>query len=116
MKKLFMGRAMLILVAVSIVAGCATHRINWNSRVGHYTIDQAITDFGPPDKEATLTDGRRVAEWITRYSGGGTVVVGTGFYGYPGGAGIVQTSPNYYESKLRLTFGTNNVLSAWAKN
>lgn len=102
-------------MAALLLAGCATQRIDWNARVGNYTYDQAVVDFGPPDKQARLTDGKIVAEWISRYSGGSTVAFGTGFYGNPGGVGMVQTTPNYYESKLRLTFTTNNVLAAWAK-
>jgi len=107
----------LLFAAVTILfAGCATHRIDWNARVGSYTFDQAVTDFGPPDKQAKLSNGKLVAEWITRYSNGGTVAIGTGFYGYPGSVGFVQTTPSYYESKLRLTFNTDNTLAAWAKN
>jgi hypothetical protein len=108
--KLFLSLAVAVLFA-----GCVTHRIDWNARVGSYTFDQAVTDFGPPDKQAKLSDGKLVAEWVTRYNSGGSVVVGAGFYGYPGGGGIIQTTPSYYESKLRLTFTTNNVLAAWAK-
>jgi hypothetical protein len=104
------------LLLALILAGCVTHRINWAGRIGNYTYDQAIEEFGPPDKQAKLTDGRLVAEWISRYYNNSTVIVGAGLYGYPGGGGIIQTTPNYYESKLRLTFGTNHVLSAWSKD
>jgi len=106
------------LVMTMLFAGCATHRINWTSRVGNYTLDDAITEFGPPDKQAKLSDGRLVSEWISRYYNGGSVIVGAGagYYGYPGGTGVIQTPPNYYESKLRLTFSTNRVLTAWSKN
>jgi hypothetical protein len=98
-----------------LLAGCVTHRIDWNSRVGAYTMDQAITELGPPDKQARLSDGRLVAEWISRYYNGGSAIIGPGYYGYPGGVSVIQTPPSYYESKLLLTFGTNNVLAAWAK-
>ena len=104
------------MATVILLAGCATHRIDWNSRVGNYTFDQAVTEFGPPDKQARLSNGQLVAEWVSRYETGSTAVVGTGYYGYPGGVGIVQTSPGYYESRLRLTFNTNNVLTAWSKH
>lgn len=108
-------RRLKILLLAVLLAGCATHRIDWNARVGSYTFDQAVAEFGPPDKQAKLSDGRVVAEWISRYYSSTSVVVGTGVYGYPGGMGVVQTTPNYYESKLRLTFATNNVLAAWVK-
>jgi len=38
------------------LSGCAAHRVDWASRVGNYTLDQAITEYGPPDKQAKLTD------------------------------------------------------------
>jgi hypothetical protein len=74
-------------------------------------------ELGPPDKQQKLSDGRNVAEWITRYQNGSSLSVGTGFYSRPGGVGIIQsTGPSYYERKLRLTFNTNNVLTAWSRN
>ena len=110
--KIFLSVAMAVLFA-----GCATHGIDWNARIGAYTFDQAVGELGPPDKQAKLADGRTVDEWISRYSNGSSVVIGTGFYGRPGSIGFVQTTgPGYYESKLRLTFTTNNVLAAWSKN
>ncbi len=106
----------LCLVAAVLFVGCATHGINWNNRIGTYTFDQAVSELGPPDKQAKLTDGRLVAEWVSRYYSGGSAPIGAGYYGYPGGTGVVRTQPSYYESKLRLTFGTNNLLSSWVKN
>jgi hypothetical protein len=65
-----------------VIAGCATTKpIDWNSRVGSYTFDQAVTELGPPDKQAKLSDGRTVAEWITHREGGTSFSVGTGFRG-----------------------------------
>ena len=97
-----------------LFAGCATHRIDWNSRIGHYTYDQAVIEFGPPDKTARLTDGKLVADWITRYYNGGTTFVGSGYY--PGSVGYVQTvGPSTYVDTLRLTFDTHNLLYAWVK-
>ena len=64
--------ALVILVlAVVFFAGCATTKpIDWNSRVGSYTFDQAVTELGPPDKQAKLSDGKTVAQWITHREGG----------------------------------------------
>ncbi|MEY4916226.1 MAG: hypothetical protein RL616_139 [Verrucomicrobiota bacterium] len=103
--------------AIILFVGCATTRVDWNGRVGNFTFDQSVTELGPPDKSAKLSDGRTVAEWVTRYNSGPTVSVGTGFSRYPGSIGVVQTYPaNNYESKLRLTFSTNNVLEKWIKD
>ena len=104
------------VVTALAVTGCITHRIDWDSRVGTYTFDQAVAEFGPPDKQAKLSNGQLVAEWISRYYHGGTAMVGAGFYGNPGEVGVVQSAPTYDESELRLTFTTNNVLSAWSKD
>jgi hypothetical protein len=91
--------------------------VDWSARIGTFTFDQAVTELGPPDKQAKLSDGHTVAEWVSRYNSGSSVTVGSGFYGYPGGVGYVQSvGPNTYESKLRLTFGTNNILTRWSKN
>jgi len=54
------------VVLVVLLAGCATSKIDWAGRVGNYTYDQAITELGPPDREAKLSDGTIVADWITR--------------------------------------------------
>ena len=109
-------RIVLFIAVLILVTGCATHRVDWNSRIGNYTFDQAIVELGPPDKQAKLSDGKTVAEWITRYSHGGSVSIGTGFYSHPTGVGVIQTLPSYYERKLRLTFNPNNVLTTWSRN
>jgi len=108
---------MLVLVVVSF-AGCTTTKpIDWNNRVGSYTFDQAVTELGPPDKQAGLSDGKIVAQWITRRSGGTSFSVGTGFYGGNTGVGVGQTvGTGYRDRVLTLTFGTNHVLAAWSKN
>jgi hypothetical protein len=107
---------LLAFFSALLVTGCVTHRINWDGRIGNYSYDQAIVDLGPPDKTARLSDGKTVAEWITRYSSAGTVMVGGGGFYRHGGIGWVETSPTYFESKLRLTFTTNNVLAAWSRD
>ena len=97
-----------------IFAGCtSTPKVDWNSRIGTYTYDQAVTDLGPPDKTARLSDGKTVADWITRSHGGGVSFgVGTGFYG-GGGTAVgtgVGTSTGYPDRVLRLTFGPDGKL------
>jgi hypothetical protein len=112
--KLKLG-ALFAALLVLVVAGCATTKVDWNARIGVFTYDQAVAELGPPDKHATLSDGKTVAEWVTRHYANSTVAVGTGF-GY-GGVGYMQSvGPNTYETSLRLTFTTNNVLDKWSKN
>jgi hypothetical protein len=111
-----MKTLLLALLAALVFAGCATGpKIDWAARVGHYTYDQAVLDFGPPDKMAKLDSGVIVANWITQrgyaYTTGGAVG-----YGYPGAVivpGYTQSySPTYF---LRLTFGADGKLTAWKK-
>jgi hypothetical protein len=108
----------LWLAAALFIAGCATNRVNWDSRVGVFTYDQAVTELGPPDKQATLADNQTVAEWISRYSRGGSAGMGAGAGIYGGGVGggyLIQPTPIYRESRLCLTFSTNRVLTAWSR-
>jgi len=56
-------------LAALFLAGCATTKIDWNSRIGQYSYDDAITELGVPDREATLSDGSIVAEWLTSRGG-----------------------------------------------
>lgn len=108
----------LFTFAAWLVAGCATTKpIDWNSRIGTYTFDQAVADYGPPDKQTTLSDGDLVAQWITRRGGGSSVSVGTGFFSGPVGVGVGQTvgspAPDHV---LNLTFGADGKLVTWKKN
>jgi hypothetical protein len=108
----------LLALAIVFIVGCkTTPPVDWNARVGTYTFDQAVTDYGPPDRQAKLTDGQTVAKWITHRSGGTGFGVGTGLFSGGGGVGIgVGQSVGNSDKILTLTFGTNNVLSAWSKN
>jgi hypothetical protein len=105
------------LVAAFIVGCQTTKPVDWNSRIGNYTFDQAVTELGPPDKQAKLSDGKTVAEWITRRNGGSGLSVGTGFFGGGVGVGMSHSVGQGYSDKvLKLTFGTDNKLASWSKN
>ena len=98
--------------------GCATKKIDWTARVGHYTFDQAVLEFGPPDKQAKLQDGTLVAEWLT-YRGRHQTFIAPGSYGccgpyystaYPT---VIDTStPDYF---LRLIFDPAGGLKDWRR-
>jgi hypothetical protein len=108
--------ALFTLFSTLLLSGCLGPRVDWNTRIGHYTYDQAVVELGPPDKTAKLSDGHTVAEWISRYSNGGTVSYGMGYNNYPYGPMIQTTGPSYYERHFRLTFSSDNVLTAWTRN
>lgn len=111
-----------VVCAVGLLAGCATNRVDWESRLGAYSYDEAVSELGPPEKEATLSDGTRVAEWLTYRSGGSTAVGYAGGFGYPGRFHPYY-GPDYYgmyttpvrEFSIRLTFGADGTLTAWRK-
>jgi hypothetical protein len=112
----------ILALAAAFIAGCkSTPPIDWNSRVGTYTYDQAVTDLGPPDKQAKLDDGKTVAEWVTHRSSGTGLSIGTGFFSGGGGIGTgvgvsqsIGTGPG--DKVLKLTFGTDHKLATWSKN
>jgi hypothetical protein len=108
----------IVTLMTAFIAGCHTTKpVDWNSRIGNYTFDQALTELGPPDKQAKLSDGKTVAEWITRRSGGSGLSVGTGFFGGGVGVGMSHSVGQDYSDKvLNLTFDTNNKLASWSKN
>jgi hypothetical protein len=104
-------------LALCLGAGCATNKVDWAGRVGGYTFDQAVVELGPPDKQAKLSDGVIVAEWLTRRGRSGGYSVASGYYGH---RGHPYYAPAYYEPGtpdhfLRLSFGRDGRLTAWKK-
>jgi hypothetical protein len=108
---------LLAVLAGALLTGCATERIDWPARIGNYSFDQAILEFGPPERTATLQDGSVVAEWLTA-RGSTWVHSGWGGWGYPSwywygpSPMYVSTSPDRY---LRLTFDPNGKLVTWKR-
>ena len=103
---------MACLCATLWLTGCATARVDWAARIGHYTYEQAVLEMGPPDKQAKLADGTIVAEWLTHR--GYAYTYGTpGPYGpfYPGYI-TTYTAPSQF---MRLTFGPDGQLTDWKK-
>ena len=99
------------MVLACLASGCATTpKVDWAARVGTYTFDQAVTELGPPDKAATLTDGTSVNEWLTyRGQTHGYIQGSRGF--------LVQRydetpSPDMF---LRLTFDQGGKLKEWKR-
>ena len=109
-----MKRIILFAFLAVLFAGCATEpKINWQARIGIYTYDQAVKDFGPPDKFAKLSDGTTVSEWLLRR---GEIVQTPEPYFYPPGYfGPIGPaySQSYFPARfLRLTFGADGKLLA----
>jgi hypothetical protein len=105
--------APILATLVLFFTACASNKINWESRVGNYTYDQAIAEIGPPDKMAMLSDQSKIAEWYTGRSGGVSLGMGTGVG--PVGVGMgVPVGGNRIRS-LRLTFGPDGILKSWSR-
>lgn len=105
-----------LLAALLLVAGCATGpKIDWQARVGVYPYDQAVMDYGPPDKQAKLTNGTVVADWITAHGYGYGYIepsysAGTTWGSY---GPVTYTETRIPDYILRLTFGPDGRLIAW---
>jgi len=106
------------LALACLLASCATRpNVDWDSRVGTFTYDQAIVELGPPDKHSKLMDGKTVASWVTRRSGGSAFSTGAGGYGsHSAVAASPSESDGQAERVLRLTFDGEGKLAAWSKN
>src|SRR6266516_4399408 len=114
-----LGFAACLVLSNVFLVGCKTPpKIDWNSRIGNYTYDQAVAELGPPDKSAKLSDGKTVAEWIKHARGGGmSFGVGTGFYGGHTAVGVGQSiAVGPGDRMLHLVFGPDNKLVQCFKN
>ncbi len=98
-----------------LVSGCATKsKVDWNSRVGSFTYDQAVIELGPPDRLTEISDGRKVADWVTGRTSSPRFGLGFGSYGSSGGVGVgTGTGGNPIEKILRLTFDKEGQLIQW---
>lgn len=108
------ARVLALLPLLFMLPACkSTPKIDWNSRIGTYTYDQAVIDMGPPDKMAEISEGR-VAEWLVNRSRSPSFSVGFGSFGGSGGVGVgTGTGGNVIENYLRLNFNKEGVLESW---
>jgi hypothetical protein len=109
--------AAAVLVFALAISGCTTRpKVDWNSRVGSYNYDQAVVELGPPDRVTEISEGRKVADWVTGRSSSPRISFGFGSYGPGGGVGVgTGTGGNPIENILRLTFDKNGQLLQWEK-
>jgi hypothetical protein len=104
---------MVLAVAASISsAGCATSAAQqmhdkFDPRIGHYTYDQAVLEYGPPSQEQTVSNGWKVAVWHKPLSGGSTTT-------YNAWTNQTYTHNAPTDSALRLTFNQAGVMQTWA--
>lgn len=115
----------VLFFAAAFLAGCvAPQPVDWNSRVGHYTYHQAVSELGLPNRLTRRSDGTTVAKWFTQPGGadfgpgmpnGLNNGANNGFGGGPNSASQ-NLRPGFSDHYLQLTFGTNDLLSAWSNH
>ena len=116
----WVSQLVFLLLTGVLLSGCATTpKIDWNSRVGNFTYDQAVLELGPPENVAQLTDGTKVAEWLRArgLAQGFAPTIGPYvsypyFYGPPAVYYSQPPSPNRY---LQLTFSPDGKLMTWKR-
>ena len=108
----------ILALAVAFLTGCATTKpVNWDSRVGNYTYNQALSEFGLPNRQVKLSDGKVVSKWFVQPQVGPRFNSGMSYYGSNHGFGAGQAIGSGFNNQmLQLTFGTNGTLINWSKN
>jgi hypothetical protein len=110
------------LLAISLfsaawIVGCATTPpVDWNSRVGKYTYDQAVAEYGSPTVQSQSKDGTVVARWVNQQMAGGNLNTGLSYYGSAGFTAGQNTPPPNRSLVLQLTFDAGGKLTDWSKN
>jgi len=110
---------LLMIVALGLAGGCSTTpRVDWDSRIGNYTYDQAVSQLGQPAHHEAKADGTQSDEWLTQRGNPGSVGIGMdGGYVRPGliEGPIAQGTPRTPDRYLRLTFGPDGKLTQWQR-
>jgi len=107
----------ILALTVAFLASCATRPpIDWDSRVGHYTFDQAVNELGPPDRQARFSDGKAVYKWFVQPPVAPHFNSGMSNYGNNGFGASQTIGPTFNNQMLQLTFDTDGQLTAWSKN
>ena len=108
------GFRVLSAVLLAGFLGCSTKpSVDWGSRVGQFTFDEAVLEMGPPDKSTDLADGTRVGDWYTGRAPTVSFGFGVGSYGHGGGVGVGQGVTTGGAGRyLRLIFDADGMLQS----
>jgi hypothetical protein len=100
-----------LLLGIWLAAGCQSGANKlWSGRVGTYSMDEAIKELGPADRQATTTDGVTVAQWLVARSR--VYSRNPGFASWGMFNSDISSTPELY---LQLTFGKDGRLASWKK-
>lgn len=113
------------IVLAFLVGSCASgpkanvKKIDWGSRIGTYTYEEALAELGEPDVIGESSEGK-IAEWVLWRSP--IVSFGFGFggggYGHHTGTGVgvgTSVSPPPSGEYLRLRFDRDGRLAEWTR-
>ena len=117
--------ACLVALSLLIWSGCASrpkvdvNKIDWNSRVGNYTYEQAVSELGKPDVLAETSEGTS-ADWVTKRSPNVSFGFGVGHSvgggGFGSGVGVgTGVGPRPHGEYLHLNFGKDGRLASWSR-
>lgn len=102
---------LLTVLVLAFAAGCTTPpKVDWDARVGNFTFDQAVTELGPPEKSASLTDQSRVADWLVQRGWSNPT-----YHSFPDGRVIRTEGVRNPDRLLRLTFAPDGKLKDWKR-
>jgi hypothetical protein len=118
-------RCLLLIVLALLAWSCASgtkatvQNIDWTSRIGTYTYDEALAELGEPDVIGQSGEGR-IAEWGLQRSPNVSFGFGLGGTSYGSrsatGVGVGTTvSPPPSGEYLRLRFDKDGKLAEWTK-
>jgi hypothetical protein len=113
--------AVLTLLAGSCASGTkgTVKDIDWGSRIGTYTYEEALAELGEPNVIGESREGK-LAEWVLRQSPAVSLGFGfgTGSYGHRSSTGVgvgTSVSPPPSGEYLRLIFDQDGKLAEWTK-
>jgi hypothetical protein len=118
-------KCLLLIVLALLAWSCASgtkatvQNIDWGSRIGTYTYEEALAELGEPNVIGESAEGR-IAEWVLRQSP--AVSFGFGFgggsFGHHSATGVgvgTSVSPPPSGEYLQLKFDKNGKLTEWTK-
>ncbi|MEO6034439.1 MAG: hypothetical protein ABIQ35_04210 [Verrucomicrobiota bacterium] len=104
-----------VAIALTLLVGCATAKVDWSNRVGNFTYDQAVAELGTPDHVEMVTSGEIIADWRTHRNSARTINPSRDVSSGPDGAGLGAPVSNSGPRTLRLTFGADKILKSWTR-
>ena len=121
MKFTWLSLIVLIFLAGSCASGtkATVKDIDWGSRIGTYTYEEALAELGEPDVISESSEGK-TAEWVLRRSPNVSFGLGfgSGSFGRHTSTGVgvgTSVSPPPSGEYLQLRFDKDGKLTEWTR-